>query len=84
MTGCSVSKACTAVSAARVGSAPGICDAFQLLATICGREPAARQLAGCKAHYNGLCARGSAVRQCAQAPGLPLVSAAEANKWVSV
>ena len=88
LTGCSLAKACAGAAAggkaaaAAVGSSPSICDPFQHLATICAREPGGRNLPGCRARYNLLCARGSAVRQCAAAPGFDLVGAADANKWV--
>lgn len=89
LTGCSLRRACAAAAAAPtggkpavvVGSSPAICDPFTLLATLCTMRDA--PAAGCRANYGRLCAKGSAVRQCREQPGLGgwLVTAADASKW---
>ncbi|KAI8465277.1 MAG: Ctr copper transporter family-domain-containing protein [Monoraphidium minutum] len=82
MTGCSLYKACNATTRANVGADPTICDPFQQLATICARDPGMGGMGGCRAHYAGMCANGSVVRQCRASPGFGLVSTEDSNKWV--
>jgi hypothetical protein len=78
LSGCSLARACAAQKAST-----GLCDPFTLLATICGGGvPGAAALSGCRARYNSLCRRGTAVRACATALAAAprLVPAAEAIK----